>query len=935
MDSTVIEMAALGRALHPGMLYDCRSDSIIPGISLWDNETIKKGVVSCRQPKTDLKFTASDSLSEKAKLLDVSTSLSASILGGLVDVGGSARFLRDNKSSARQSRVSLQYSQTTRYEEFTMDRNITFHNIIEDQTATHVVTAVLYGAQAFMVFDLTANENEDKEEIEGTLNIMVKNIPFIDIEGAGGLKMSDAEKKMSDKISCTFYGDYELEQNPTTYIEALQLYKELPSLLRKRENDAVPVKVWLYPLLHLSKKAATLEREIPRMLITKTESLLDDLGNAEIQCNDLITNTTINDFQDVRRRLKTFQDFLGIYKMMFLKSLRRLIPAIRGGTEQEQALTEIIAIHQKSPFRAEKLNQWLENNQSELHLLNLYTQQLSGVPVLKYSALMSSILIDPSVDSVVCFCFTSLKYEDPHLSILTKFLKVDEFENLITVTEQAEQLWFQRPELNEKMKHSFFLYRSFFQANKDNTQMRFVIVSVPDPSNPGISIRLYKKGKMVDSAFQPVSKPPAPKVNIQDKNIILKLQKSPTGSTERFRVEYRTHVSDSEADVEKWEVTDTPDVQENFTLTDVKPANQYWVRYRAISEVGVSETSDSVLFFRQGKLKFSVGQTWNWKIDSIITELRTQMMGNLATSKWSPSNIQSEVISLSNNPKLPCWVEVPGGIKIGMALCIQGVLIEWDRVTRENGNWTNSVQYLGFPLSKGSHFVFFIIITQKAYEVYLNGRKYCSFNHHMPVDTANMIHINGGVNINSVGFVSNWSASSFGKEQRSGIPQWELSNIQSDIKYPLCKPKQPYLYPIPGGLKAGLALFFQGVVPLGSKGFEINQKVGPHEHDENIFQFKTDLSSVVYNNYHDGEWKQQRYIEEPIFVEGEAFDIFLLATQLKYHVFVNGRQLNKFKEQTSISNVSIIEITGNVFMNTFAIMQMDYTNLTLDIAALM
>ncbi|KAK2836816.1 hypothetical protein Q7C36_014685 [Tachysurus vachellii] len=651
MEATVIEMAALGRAMHPGMMYDCRSDSIIPGISLWDNETIKKGVVSSRQPKTDLKFTSSDSLSEKAKLLDVSTSLSASILGGLVDVGGSARFLRDNKSSARQSRVSLQYSQTTRYEEFTMDRNITFHNILEEQTATHVVTAVLYGAQAFMVFDLIANENEDKEEIEGTLNIMVKNIPFIDIEGVGGLKMSDGEKKMSDKISCTFYGDYELEQNPTTYLEALQLYKELPSLLRKRENDAVPVKVWLYPLVHLSKKAATLDREISRMLITKTESLLEDLGNAEIQCNDLITNTTINNFPDVRRRLKTFQDFLGIYKMMFLKSLRRLIPAIRGGKVQEKALTEIIAIHQKSPFRAEKLNQWLENNQSELHLLNLYTQQLSGVPVLKYSALMSSILIDPSVDNVVCLCFTSLKYEDPNLSILTKFLKVDEFENLITVPEPAEQLWFQRPELNEKMKHSFFLFRSFFQANKDEAQIRFVIVSVPDPSNPGISIRLYKKGKLVDSAFQPVSKPPAPKVSIQDKNIILKLQKSPTGSTERFRVEYRTpHVSDSEADVEKWEVTDTPDVQENFTLTDVKSANQYWVRYRAISEVGVSETSDSVLFFRQGKLKFSVGQTWNWELYSVITDLRTQMMGNLATSKWSPSNIQSEVIRLSNNP---------------------------------------------------------------------------------------------------------------------------------------------------------------------------------------------------------------------------------------------------------------------------------------------
>ncbi|KAK3505982.1 hypothetical protein QTP70_027686, partial [Hemibagrus guttatus] len=254
-------------------------------------------------------------------------------------------------------------------------------------------------------------------------------------------------------------------KNPTTYIEALQLYKKLPSLLRKRENDAVPVKVWLYPLAQLGEKAATLKREIHKTLVTKTESLLEDLGNAETQCNDLITNTTVNDFQDVRRRLKTFQDFLEVYKVMFLKSLHRLIPAIRGGTEQEQALTDIIAIHQKSPFRSEKLNQWLEYSQSE--------------------------------------------------------------------------------------------------------------------------------------------------VDVRDRNIILKLQKSPTGSTERFRVEYRTiQATDSAGDVEKWEVKETPDAQENFTLTDIKPPNQYWVRYRAISEVGVGEVSDNVLFLCQGKLKFSVGQNW-------------------------------------------------------------------------------------------------------------------------------------------------------------------------------------------------------------------------------------------------------------------------------------------------------------------------------------
>lgn len=31
MQAKIIEMAAVGRTLHAGMLYDCRSDSVIPG----------------------------------------------------------------------------------------------------------------------------------------------------------------------------------------------------------------------------------------------------------------------------------------------------------------------------------------------------------------------------------------------------------------------------------------------------------------------------------------------------------------------------------------------------------------------------------------------------------------------------------------------------------------------------------------------------------------------------------------------------------------------------------------------------------------------------------------------------------------------------------------------------------------------------------------
>uniref|UniRef100_A0A3B4BZV5 Fibronectin type-III domain-containing protein n=1 Tax=Pygocentrus nattereri TaxID=42514 RepID=A0A3B4BZV5_PYGNA len=607
-----IEMAALGRSLYPGTLYDCRRDSFIPGVTLWDKASLTQDLEVHRRPCTDLKFSASDSLSEKASLLDVSASLKGSFLGGLVEVGGSAKYLRDQKTSAHQSRVTLQYSQTTRFEHLTMTQlgNITYPEVFEEKTATHVVTAVLYGAQAFMVFDKTFSENEDKQEVEGHLNVMVKKIPLLSIEGEGDLKMNDKEKEMAEHISCTFYGDCVLEENPTTYMEALQLYKKLPSLLRQREDDAVPVKVWLYPLALLDKKAAKLEREIGATLISKVETVLEELGEAERKCNDLVKNRTVSDFQDVKDRLQIFQQSFGEYKVLFQKALYRIFPAIRSGEVNDQALTDILLIHGKSLFQANMLRKWLENVQSEIDLLNSYTRELSDVPVITSSGQFSSILLNPNVDTVVCFSFTSLKYEDPYLSAITEFLRVNEFEKLSAIPKSSHQdiqAWFSNPEISEKMRENLFLFKSFSEANKDKNKTRFVIASVSDSTNPGTSIHLYGKGKMLDSSFQPVSKPPAPSIDIQDRNVILKLQKSSTGLTVRYRVEHKAALTDvSDVDAVDWEFTDTPDAQETFTLPGLQLANQYWVRYRAVSDVGVSEASDSVPFSLQDKVSATV-----------------------------------------------------------------------------------------------------------------------------------------------------------------------------------------------------------------------------------------------------------------------------------------------------------------------------------------
>ncbi|XP_067311033.1 cytolytic toxin-alpha-like [Pseudorasbora parva] len=595
MEAEPIEMAALGRPLFPGMLYDCRKDSFIPGVTLWDKKSLTEDLDSRPELMTDLKFSSSDSLSSKSNLLDISASLKASFMGGLVEVGGSAKYLRDTKSSNKQSRVTMHYSDTSRFEQLTMTQlgKITYPQVFDQKTATHVVTAVRYGAQAFMVFDQMASEDESKQEIEGKLNVIVKKIPAFTIEGEGSVKMTENDIKTAKNITCTFHGDFHLEQNPTTFLEALNLYKQLPSLLKENRQNAVPIKVWLYPLHLLDTKAAQLEREISTSLVSNTEHIMEGLGEVERTCNDLSRRTMVNVLSDIEERLRSFQGSFSVYKTVLQKAVAGVLPTIRGGGKEEKSLADILTIHYSSPFNADKLNQWLHEAKSELNLLSSQTKTLEEIQIIDSDGL-NTILLDPDINVVMCLNFTSLKYEDPYLSALNEFLKSDQFkeldENKNVLSDAPVRKWVNDPDVIKKMRENLSRFRGFSEANKDDKKISFIISAVSDASHPGSSIYLYEKGNLTDTQFQPVPKPDPPIVkNNLDQTVSLKLQKSPVS----YRVEYKEVKADSGAEEsQQWLVINTAD--EDFTLTGLKYGLQYLIRYRIVDKVGVSEASDTV-----------------------------------------------------------------------------------------------------------------------------------------------------------------------------------------------------------------------------------------------------------------------------------------------------------------------------------------------------
>ncbi|KAK5905495.1 hypothetical protein CgunFtcFv8_001456 [Champsocephalus gunnari] len=261
MATEEMNVAALGRPFTLGMLYDARRDELVPGLRLWNDKTLEEKTTETPQPSNHFEMSASDSIESKTTLMDIEASLKVSFLSGLIEVEGSAEYLNDEKKFKNQSRVTLQYKATTKFKELFID-NLTLDTkqleVIEKGSATHVVTGILYGANAFFVFDSEKLEASQVKKIEGSMQAVIKKIPSFDVEGKVDIKLTDEEKALTDTFSCKFHGDFILESIPATFKEAVQTYVELPQLLGTDGENSVPVKVSLMSLKLFDPKAPEL-----------------------------------------------------------------------------------------------------------------------------------------------------------------------------------------------------------------------------------------------------------------------------------------------------------------------------------------------------------------------------------------------------------------------------------------------------------------------------------------------------------------------------------------------------------------------------------------------------------------------------------------------------------------------------------------------------
>lgn len=600
-NSSKMEMMTLGRPFQLGMLYDSRNDQLIPGITLWDRKMLKvNNDDSPPKPASNYEILKQDTLHNKTHTLGIGGSLKISVLAGMIEVSGSAKYVHDCKTTEHQERLVLKYSTETRFEQLTMDHlgkgNAKYPEVFDQQTATHVVTGIMYGAEAFFIFDRTFSSDENSTEIHGHLEAMLKKIPKFDVSGKCQLDLNDNEKRTSEKLMCQFYGDFHLETNPSTFEDAAKLYQQLPSLLGKNHEKAVPKKVWLYPLHLLDNSAMRITRDISNNLVTMSVTLLDDLHGLEIKANDLMSNAAHG--ATVRRnieQLSTFRARIAEFRTDVKKQIIELMPKIRGGTTEEIELANLFKRINLSPFNKQKLADWLDLKTKELERVNGFVRILSKeANIGTSSSSLDEALSDLNCEFTFCLAIHVVEKDDLFLREMYQYLN----DNTWTQVNQPASIihWLDQPSVLESVRTSMRSFLEFAKANNHKENIKFVVdeqYSDKHKVGKGASAILYQNGTVV--SFQIPSKPGKPQAtDITYEKIMLTWPKPNYGS--EYVQQYKIYAQkNSDHQWTQLSITDNP--TESQLISNLMPETIYKFKIQASTVAGdtaESELSDPI-----------------------------------------------------------------------------------------------------------------------------------------------------------------------------------------------------------------------------------------------------------------------------------------------------------------------------------------------------
>lgn len=381
---------ALGRYEELGSLFDARTDDFI-GAKLFRKSINKKSSYysSIESTPSKYEYINKESYENKFSKLYIDGELSVSILLNMVTLGGSGKFLKNNKETQKSNKFSIISNNQTRIEKINLYDDEIKELISEDAlnniNATHVVIGIVWGANIIVSMEYNDTETKDNKEINGYFNAYCDKIKgVLSLGGKVGANFND-EVKISDKnLTINIDSDIEITE-PTSVKEALNLIKCFKDKIAKTNNgDGIPLEYILQPInqqvfpklkitrniQYLNENTIKYIQDTFEKLLQKKQAFKDNLDDFE-KYSSYLPVKLIEKFQDKETNFSRSEiNFKDTLKQILIEvrscnqSLSRIESFIQENNNIIKELDQLTNdfYNLKKKFRFDEINRFQEKN---------------------------------------------------------------------------------------------------------------------------------------------------------------------------------------------------------------------------------------------------------------------------------------------------------------------------------------------------------------------------------------------------------------------------------------------------------------------------------------------------------------------------------------------------------------------------------------------
>ncbi|XP_058678870.1 galectin-4-like [Ammospiza caudacuta] len=299
------------------------------------------------------------------------------------------------------------------------------------------------------------------------------------------------------------------------------------------------------------------------------------------------------------------------------------------------------------------------------------------------------------------------------------------------------------------------------------------------------------------------------------------------------------------------------------------------------------------------------------------------------------------------NPALPYSAALPGGLRSGMAVSVQGVVkVQAERFhvnlamssleeadialhvnpqfgagvsvfnSRRGGRWEEELSRDLPPLHRGRAFEMIISVTTEGYRIQVNGTFYQEFPHRMPLENVKALNVAGDLELLSVSVMGGVGTSPQGGQVNTSSPNSDLLVMAQP---PIVYPPVPFIGTIPGGLIPKKTIIIKGFVPHDANRFEINLRVGPTgDIVLHVNPRMEEGNAVVRNSFRGDSWGREErdlFCNSP-FLREHFFNLSIRCMNDRFKAFANGQPLFDFHHRVPVGpHVDVLEIKGDVVLS--------------------